>query len=130
MEIKIITEKPVRKEVWNLKCEESQQQFKKVTSDTDEFSLCFTNELPLLTQVEKWRNLLNENIKSVFKKVRIKNSSKIFIPPELSILIDKRSQLLKSGGNKKEIEMLEIAIENNEAEHNRNKIMKLINKSE
>ena len=123
VKFEVITEKPVRKEIWNLKCPESQKALKKQTSETKEFSNCFQNELPLITQMEKWKNVLNENIKLTFKKIRIKNSQKVLIQPEMSKLISSRNNLLQEGGNKKDIEKLEIAIGDIEAECNRNKIM-------
>ena len=102
VEFEVITEKPIRNEIWNLKCPESQKAFQKRTSETKEFSNCFQNELPLITQIDKWKNVLNENIKLTFKKVRIKNNQKVFIPPEMSRLINLRNNLLKQGGNKKD----------------------------
>ena len=43
--------------------------------------------------------------------------------PKLLTLINQRNDLLKEGGDKNEIEKLEITIWNIEAEHNRNKLM-------
>ena len=60
LEIRVISEKPVRNEIWNLKCEESQQAFKKQTSETNKFSNCFENKLPVIKQIENWKKVLNE----------------------------------------------------------------------
>ena len=128
VEIKVISEKPVRKEVWNFKCEESQQTFKRLTSRSDEFSSCFKNELQLIKQIENWKRVLNENINSAFKKVRIKSNPKVFIPPEMSKMISLRNNLLIEGGNKREIANLERAIGDIEAEYHRNKIKKYFEK--
>ena len=117
-------EKPVRTEVWNLKCEKSQEIFKKQTSETKEFSECFQNKLPIFKQIENWKIILKIKIQSSFKKIRIKGDPKKMLHPEMSILIDKRNKLMKDGRKTIEIDKLETAISDIEAEINRNKIIK------
>ena len=67
--IEIITEKPKRTEIWNFKNKKNQETFKKLTSETNEFSFCFQNELPVLEQFENWRNTLNKYLRKASKKV-------------------------------------------------------------
>ena len=124
LNVKIVTEKPSRKEIWNFKSEECQKIFKKNTSETIEFTDCFTREQPIMTQIENWRKVLNKHIKVSFKKVRIKTSQKVKLLPEMSRLIDIRNKLSKNEANKKEIIKLETAIGDMEAENNRNRILK------
>ena len=123
LELKVITKKPVRNEIWNFKCRESQEAFRKQTSDTDQFTNCFENELPLMKQIENWKTVLNRSIKEAFKKVRIKNNPKPIVDPRMSGLIDKLNKLVDEGSNKKEIGEIETAISDIEAEINRNRIM-------
>ena len=124
LNVKIVTEKPSRKEIWNFKSEECQKIFKKNTSETIEYTDCFTREQPIMTQIENWRKVLHKHIKVSFKKVRIKTSQKVKLLPEMSRLIDIRNKLSKNEANKKEIIKLETAIGDMEAENNRNRILK------
>ena len=124
LEIRANIEKPVRTELWNLKCEKSQEIFKKLTSETKDLSKCFQNELPIFKQIENWKNILKTKIQSSFKKIRIKSNPKMRLHPEMSILIDQRNKLMKEGDKKMEINKLETAISDIEAEINRNRIMK------
>jgi hypothetical protein len=56
--LNVLTEKPVRRELYNLKNREAQESFKQATSETNEFTSCFNNHLPVLNQVENWRKVL------------------------------------------------------------------------
>ena len=47
----IIPLKPERMEIYNLKNKESQDMFKEITTNTQKFSECFNNDLPILNQV-------------------------------------------------------------------------------
>ena len=124
LNIKVITEKPARNEVWNFKCEKSQEIFRNKTSETDEFSNCFKSNLPVLEQIENWKKALRNSIKAAFKKVRIKNNYKMAVPSEILNLINRRNKLLKDGADKDDIEKLEYAISDPEAKYNKEKIMK------
>ena len=48
--LKIITEKPKRREVWNFKNKEAQEKFRILTTETNAFSECFDNNLSVLEQ--------------------------------------------------------------------------------
>ena len=125
LDLEIVTAKPKRQEVWNFKNKEAQKKFQVLTSETEEFSNCFKNNLPILKQIENWRNALNSNIKKAFKRVRIKSKPEIkSLPPEALNLIDLRNQLVFEDGNDREIEQLNEAISDIEAEMNHNKIMR------
>ena len=67
-DLKVSSEKPVRKEIWNFKDKESQNVFKIQTSETKEFSKCFENNLFLFEQFENWRKVLKIHCNQAFKK--------------------------------------------------------------
>ena len=52
IDLKIKPTKPVRKEIFNFQCRESQDTFKNITSNTDDLSKCFEGKEPLLKQIE------------------------------------------------------------------------------
>ena len=68
VDLKIVTEKPERKEILKFKDKDAQEKFKKYTSQTEEFSNCFRNDLPVLNQIEKWRVVLNIQENKDFKE--------------------------------------------------------------
>ena len=51
LDLKIETEKPKRRLIWNLKNKKAQQILKVSTSKTTDFTECFDNKLPLETQI-------------------------------------------------------------------------------
>ena len=77
LDLKVILEKPERIEILNFKDKIAQSLFKKITSETTEFSNCFNNNLPVLKQVDKWRQTLDSHCKRAFKKIRINNKKHI-----------------------------------------------------
>ena len=128
LEMKIITEKPSRNEIWNFKSEESQKTFKKNTSETNEFTNCFSTEQPIMMQIENWQKVLKKNIQVSFKKVRIKTNQKVKLSPQMARLINLRNKLSNIDANKKEINNLEIEIADMEAKNKRSKILKFFKK--
>ena len=76
-----------------------------------------------MKQIENWKKVLIRNIKEALKKVRIRNNPKPIVDPRMSGLIDKLNKLVDEGSNKKEIDEIETAISDIEADINRNKIM-------
>ena len=127
LDLKIIHEKPERKEMFRFKDKDAMEMFKKSTSETKEFSNCFENNLPILEQIESWRRVLKAHCSKSFKKVRI--SRKRFIKPlnkKISELIDKRNQLMKNNrlsNLSNEIRGIDEMISDLEAEENRNLIL-------
>ena len=71
VKLKIIPEKPLRREILNFKNKKYQAVFKSNTTNTNEFTDCFKNDLPLEIQIENWRNTLKKHCQKAFKKVRI-----------------------------------------------------------
>ena len=113
MDLKVITEKPKRNEIWNFKNKEAQAKFKILTSETDDFSECFNNTLPVLKQVEMWRSTFNLHVSKAFKKVRITNKKHLKpLPPKISNLIDVRNKLLTKDDCSEKIELLDEDISN------------------
>ena len=84
LDLDFMSEKPKR-------VEEAQSIFQKLTSETSEFSNCFTDKTPLLSQVEKWRRTLETFCKRSFKKIRIKKQNIKPIKQSIAILIDERN---------------------------------------
>ena len=123
MDLKVITEKPKRCEIWNFKSKEAQDNFKISTSETEDFFACFNNNYPLLKQIENWRKTLKLHMNKSFKKIRINKKKYVKpLPPMLSKLINERNKLLKENHSEKEIEALDENISNLEAEINHNLI--------
>ena len=127
----LLSDKPVRREMFNFKSSEGQQTFSQLTLNTKDFTMCFKNDLPVLQQVEIWRNVLKTYFRKSFKKIRIRRNMKMKpINPLMSKLINQRNALL----NKPEelqgvpdkrqhvqiVEELNLRISEFEAEDNRN----------
>ena len=72
LDIKLISEKPERVEIFNFKDEQSLKNFRKSTRETEEFTECFKDDTPLPLQVERWRTVLNSHCNQSFKKLRIR----------------------------------------------------------
>ena len=110
LDLKIITEKPNRREIWNLKNKEAQKAFKYLTTNTKDFTSCFEDEISLNQQIENWRKSLKYHITKSFKKIRINNKKGKPLPPEISKLINKRNMLSKQGVEKDIIVQLDETI--------------------
>ena len=124
LDLKVITEKPIRREIWNMKNQESQNIFKKQTSQTEDFTKCFENNLPLMEQIKNWRFVLKSHCDRAFKKIRITKKKRIKpFSRKASKFINKRNQLLKNKADETEVEVLNGKISDIEAEFYRNKIM-------
>ena len=86
--------------MWNFKNKLAQEKFKKLTSETNEFSGCFDNDLSVIEQIDKWRTIFNSNVQNAFKRIRIsKRSRSKTISPILSSFINERNKLFKNGEN-------------------------------
>ena len=129
VKLEVTSEKPKRQEVFNFKDSEAQEKFRKLTTETKEFSSCFmNNDKNVLNQVEKWRKVLKTFCHKAFKKVRITKKSFVKpIKPSLSALINQRNNLTQikdSIENEMEIEKINLSISEMEAEERRNEIVK------
>ena len=115
-DFKIVTEKPKRHEIWNLKNKDAQKIFRKSTTKTSDFTDCFDNNLGLEKQIENWRSVLKTHIKNSFKKIRLNGKKEKPLPSEISQLIEKRNSFSKSEVEKEKIDRLDEMISNLEAE--------------
>ena len=126
LDLDFVSEKPKRVEVFNFKDKEAQSIFQKLTSETSEFSNCFSDKTPLLSQIEKWRRPLETFCKKSFKKIRIKKQNIKPIKQSIAILIDERNSLMKQidePGIKMKISEINEIIAEEEAKENRAKII-------
>ena len=61
--------KPERIEIFQFKNKNSQAEFKKLTSNTTDFSSCFENDLAFEDQAKNWKRVLKDYFFKAFKKV-------------------------------------------------------------
>ena len=124
IDLKVIVEKPKRNEIWNFKSKEGQEKFKTLTSETNDLSNCFKNNLPVQKQIENWWTVFQSNVSNAFQKIRITKKRRVKAPPpKLSKLIDTRNELLNYSNCEQELEMLNQNISNMEAQINRDLIV-------
>ena len=129
MEVEIV--KPEKIEVFNFKRKENQKIFKKLTSETSEFTNCFETNAPLNCQIENWRKLLKLYCGRSFQKIKIKKKRKIQINPKIAELINRKNeinlnqeqQLSEKFDVKEQIEIINEEISNLECAENRKKII-------
>ena len=123
-DLRIESIKPERQEIFDFKNEEGQKTFKRLTSETNEFSKCFETDAPLLEQIEKWQKVLKSSFRKSFKKIRIKKKKFIPMRKEILKLIDERNKILKCQDpeSKINLDLLNKRISSLEAEDNRNKL--------
>ena len=67
LDLKIATEKPERVEVWNFKNKEAQTIFKIQTTETNEFSSCFSNNRSVLKHIQNWQYIYKSHCNKAFK---------------------------------------------------------------
>ena len=126
LDIDIDPVKQERVEMYNFKEEASKNIFKKLTTETDVFTECFNNNIPLLEQIENWTMLLNKFCSKSFKKIRIRRKNLKPIKASLKSLINKRNVLIKYNDPASKLisDGLTKRIYEIEAEENRNQILK------
>ena len=61
--------KPDQVEFYNFKYKKSQVMFRELTTETNEFTKCFTVDGSLEVQIEDWRRVLNTHCRNSFKKI-------------------------------------------------------------
>ena len=76
LNLKIVTEKPKRVEVWNFKNHGAQAKFQIQTSETNDFSSCFEDNLPILKPIKNWRDVFETHCRNSFKKILITKKKK------------------------------------------------------
>ena len=123
LNLKVKSEKPERKEVYDFKNNKSQELFKKLTSETNKVTNCFSNLLPLSLQVKRWRETLETYCKRSFRKIRIRKRKVKPLKSKLMKLINFRNELVKNESNPAKINEVSEMIANEEAEENRSKLV-------
>ena len=123
VDLELITEKPQRIEYFDFKNKHSQEMFKKITSETVEFSNCFNNGKPLQKQVDEWQKVLKTHCQKAFKKFRIRRKKSKAIKGTIRKLIDERNRLVNCSINHDEIDKIDNEIADQEAEENRKIVM-------
>jgi hypothetical protein len=126
LDIKIDPVKPERIEIFNYKEEVSKVKFKKLTSETKDFTQCFEDEKPLLEQIENWQTVLKSFCAQSFRKIRIRKKNIKPLTQPLGQLIDERNILVNQPDvpeNKVKLDHIVNRIHEVEAEENRNKLV-------
>ena len=124
LNLKIIREKPIRREIYHFKDLKGQAEFKRLTSETQEFTKCFENGLSLQKQIELWQQVLKNVCKKAFKKIRVtKQKRSKPINQELAELINRRNKL-QNTEEVNDIKDIEELISDIEAKENRDLIFK------
>ena len=127
LDLKIEHSKPKREEFFNFKNTKGQEIFKKITSNTSDFSKCFQNESLLSKQINNWLQVLQSYSRKAFKKIRIKPLRTKPVNKELADLIDKRNKIAKSNENEDLLEAMNCKISDMEAQENWKKLSKQFN---
>ena len=106
LEVNLIfsNEKQERITFFDFKNKEAQQVFKKLTSNTNEFSKCFENNLTFEAQAKKWRRVLDSFFHKSFKKIRISNKIRKR-KSEIGDLMEKRQKFKKKQNIKERMKM-------------------------
>ena len=95
VDIEIEVNKPERVEIYDFKDNVTQMKFKQLTTETQEFTRCFENSLPVSKQVDLWQEVLETYFKKSFKKIRIKKRNIKPLKAPLKSLINERNKLSK-----------------------------------
>ena len=64
--LKVLPVKQVKREIYNLKNENCQIIFKKLTDGTKEFAACLNSGYNVISKCEKWKKCLDKHIKKAF----------------------------------------------------------------
>ena len=87
--------KPERNEIYHFKDEHSILIFKDLSTNTDQFTSCFSNNLSFEVQADLWRSELFKVIRKSFKKVRIRGRQNVKTS-EVNKLLETRKRLKMS----------------------------------
>jgi hypothetical protein len=126
LDLKFVAEKPKREEIYNFKNKDAQEKFQKLSSETKNFSKCFSTEAPLMSQIENWRKTLEKCCKKSFRKIRIRKKNNKPLKENVSKLIDKRNILMNQFDDpkvKRKIEEISEEIAEEEAVENHKMII-------
>ena len=73
--LNILPQKQQRMQMLDFKNAEGQAIFKRKATETNEFTQCFENMLPLLEQCEEWFHTLKAHFKKSYPTIRIRNKN-------------------------------------------------------
>ena len=118
LDLDFVSEKPERIEIFNFKNTESQAVFRKLTSETEDFTNCFQDGKPLKQQIENWQRTLKNYCQKSFKKVRVRRNKIKPLKANFSRMINERNMLARIPENTSEIHQLDQKIADIEAEEN------------
>ena len=119
VDLEFISEKPKRVEYFNFKDKSSQATYKKITSQTKEFTDCFKDDKTLEMQIENWQKVLEKYCQKAFKKFRVRRKKTSTINASIKNLIDQRNILISNSGDKDLIDKIDQDIADQESEENR-----------
>ena len=123
--LKILTAKPERRVIWNLKNKKCQETFKRETCKTNALTDCFKDNLDIEKQVKNWKNALVSSCNKSFKKIRVTKTKQSKKMNQKALdLINTRNRLARIKGSEKQVEILNEKICDIEAEDKRNKNFK------
>ena len=91
MNIYIVPNKVVKREIYNLKNVNSQIKFKQSTDDVQDFSLCLNGNANVSVKCDRWKQTLDSHIKKAFRKIKVKKNR--LKPSAADVLIDKRNYM-------------------------------------
>ena len=91
LDFKFIPTKPTRTILFNFKSEQGRILFRKLTTETNDFTSCFLFMQPLQIQCAKWNNLLQSYCHKSVPKIRVR--SRKTVKTVADELIDRRNRL-------------------------------------
>ena len=110
--------KKEKKEILNFKESEGLIRFKEITTNTEEFTKCFTNVHNVSNESEKWLKTLKSHAKRAFKTIRMRKRT--IKPSAADKLITLRNKLVKAG-KIEEVQPINVKIAKIIAEESRQK---------
>ena len=72
LDLKILPTHPIRSTIYNFKSQQGRDTFKKLTSETNDFSKCFQSTQSLQVQSELWKQTLESYCQKSFSRIRLK----------------------------------------------------------
>ena len=74
--LRVKKRQPERTTIFNFKHPEGMKKFKQQTTNTNAFTNCFKEKLPVNLQIQHWHKQLKKSVKICFPKVRVKNNKR------------------------------------------------------
>ena len=125
LDLEIKRQRRSREEFLKFKNPESQIVFKKLTSETQQFTSCFKKKgQSIALSTEIWKKNLKSVCKKSFKKIRIRQQSSKPVSREIKSLLQKKRNILKENKDLECVKNIDILIADTEAKENRNMIKK------